>query len=73
MSDYTTSKYRTDEHVRCKVVQKETGGYEVRVGESEYSGFLATSGDLLPGDEVDGWFVCLINNRLLISPVPKEG
>jgi hypothetical protein len=61
------SGYKAGQNVACKVVRQEPGGYEVRTTRDNLPGFLPTEAKLKDGEEVLAQFVCVSNNRVLLS------
>lgn len=61
------SGYKAGQNVACKVVRPEPGGYEVMIPKDNLKGFLPTDAILKPGEEVLAQFVCITNNRVLLS------
>lgn len=61
------SGYKAGQNVACKVVRPEPGGYEVRTTKDNLPGFLPTDAKLKEGEEVLAQFVCVSNNRVLLS------
>lgn len=61
------SGYKAGQNVACKVVRPEPGGYEVRTTKDNLPGFLPTEAKLKEGEEVLAQFVCVSNNRVLLS------
>lgn len=53
--------------VLCKVLQKEPAGYAVILPKYNLKGFLPTEAHLKTGDELLAQYVCVHNNRILLS------
>ncbi|MCC7530390.1 MAG: hypothetical protein IT342_17830 [Candidatus Melainabacteria bacterium] len=61
------SFYKPGETVSCKVIGSEPGGYSVVISKDELPGFLPTQESLNIGAEISADFVCVHNNRILLS------
>jgi hypothetical protein len=61
------SGYKAGQNVACRVVGPEPGGYSVLIPKDNLPGFLPTDAKLKPGEEVLAQFVCVSNNRVLLS------
>ncbi len=59
--------YKAGQNVACRVLQAEPGGYAVIIPKDNLPGFLPTEEKLKVGDEVLAQFVCVHNNRILLS------
>lgn len=61
------SFYKPGETVSCKIIGSEPGGYSVMISKDELPGFLPTQESLNIGAEISADFVCVHNNRILLS------
>ncbi|MBX9876819.1 MAG: hypothetical protein K2Y22_00030 [Candidatus Obscuribacterales bacterium] len=59
--------YKAGQNVTAKVLGPEPGGYSVTLVKDSLPGFLPTEQKLKTGEEVLGQFVCVTNNRILLS------
>lgn len=59
--------YKAGQNVACKVVAAEPGGYAVIIPKDNLPGFLPTEEKLKQGEEILAQFVCVHNNRILLS------
>ena len=66
------SGFRAGENVICRVVSSEPGGYAVVIKNGNWPGFLPTQAMLRPGNEIVAQYICVHNNRVLVS-VPVSG
>jgi hypothetical protein len=67
LNPWKVAGYKAGQPVTCTVLRAEPGGYSVSIAKSNLSGFLATSNKLKPGQEVLARFVCLHNQRILLT------
>jgi len=61
------SPWRPGENLICRVMNSEPGGYAVVVKSGDLAGFLPTQAMLRPGTEIVAQYVCIHNNRILVS------
>lgn len=61
------TRIRAGQYVACKVLNAACGGYDVRLHKHNVLGFLPTEATLNDGDELVAQFVCIHNNRVLLS------
>jgi len=61
------SGYRPGQNLLCKITQVEAGGYACIVLQDNLPGFLPTNAHLKEGEEIMGQYVCVHNNRILLS------
>ncbi len=59
--------YKAGQNVSAKVMGPEPGGYSVMLTKDNLPGFLPTEQKLKAGEEVLAQFVCVSNNRILLS------
>ena len=59
--------FRAGQTLACKVLMAEPGGYAVIVWKYNLRGFLPTEARLRIGEEVLAQYVCVHNNRVLLS------
>src|ERR1700722_18702714 len=59
--------YKPGQNVICKVTNSEPGGYAVIIPKDKLPGFLPTQAILRTGEEILAQFVCVHNNRILLS------
>ncbi len=67
LNPWKLTGYKAGQNVACKVVAAEPGGYAVNIMKDNLPGFLPTDQKLKAGDEVLAQFVCVHNNRVLLS------
>lgn len=67
LNPWKLTGYKAGQNVVCKVVKAEPGGYAVRIPKDDLPGFLPTEAKLKEGEEVLAQFVCVHNNRVLLS------
>jgi hypothetical protein len=67
LNPWKLTGYKAGQNVACKVVAQEVGGYAVTTTKDNLPGFLPTEAKLKIGEEVLAQFVCLHNNRILLS------
>jgi hypothetical protein len=67
LNPWKLSGYKAGQNIVCKVVQQEPGGYSVHIPKDNLPGFLPTDAKLKIGEEVLAQFVCVANNRVLLS------
>jgi hypothetical protein len=61
------ASFTQGQYLQCCIINVEPGGYAVSVSPSNADGFLPTKAFLRPGAEVTAQFVCINNNRILVS------
>ena len=59
--------YKAGQTIACKVLAAEPGGYAVIIPKDNLRGFLPTEAKLKIGEEVLAQYVCVHNNRILLS------
>lgn len=59
--------YKAGQNIACKVLAAEPGGYAVIIPKDNLRGFLPTEARLKIGEEVLATYVCVHNNRILLS------
>lgn len=59
--------YRSGQGVLCKVIAAEPGGYVVHLLPGEVEGFLPSQEQLQIGEQIPAMFVCMHENRALMS------
>jgi hypothetical protein len=59
--------YKAGQNVACRVVAAEPGGYSVIINKDNLPGFLPTESQLRINEELLAQFVCVHNNRILLS------
>lgn len=67
VNPWQVTGYKAGQTVACKVVQAEPGGYAVLIPKDNLPGFLPTEAKLRIGEEVLAQYVCVHNNRILLS------
>lgn len=67
LNPWKLTGYKAGQNVVCKVTKAEPGGYAVLIPKDNLPGFLPTQEVLKPGEEVLAQFVCVHNNRILLS------
>jgi hypothetical protein len=67
LNPWKLTGYKAGQNVVCKVVKAEPGGYAVFIPKDNIPGFLPTEAKLKDGEEVLAQFVCVHNNRVLLS------
>lgn len=59
--------YKAGQSIACKVLAAEPGGYSVIIPKDNLRGFLPCEAKLKIGEEVLAQYVCVHNNRILLS------
>jgi hypothetical protein len=67
LNPWKLTGYKAGQSVACKVVAAEPGGYSVIIPKDNLPGFLPTEQKLKVGEEILAQFVCVHNNRILLS------
>lgn len=67
LNPWKLTGYKAGQNVVCKVVRAEPGGYAVIIPKDNLPGFLPTEAKLKEHEEVLAQFVCVHNNRVLLS------
>lgn len=67
LNPWKLSGYKAGQNVICRVGNAEPGGYAVIIPKDNLPGFLPTPVPLKPGEEILAQFVCVHNNRMLLS------
>jgi hypothetical protein len=67
LNPWKLSGYKAGQNVVCRVGNAEPGGYAVIIPKDNLPGFLPTPAQLKPGEEILAQFVCVHNNRILLS------
>src|SRR5271157_6021220 len=67
LNPWKLSGYKAGQSVVCRVRGPEPGGYSVTIPKDNLPGFLPTQAHLKPGEEILAQFVCVHNNRILLS------
>lgn len=67
LNPWKLSGYKAGQNVVCKVTNAEPGGYAVIIPKDNLPGFLPTQARLKLGEEILAQFVCVHNNRILLS------
>jgi hypothetical protein len=67
LNPWKLSGYKAGQNVVCKVSHPEPGGYAVTIPKDNLPGFLPTQAHLKTGEEILAQFVCVHNNRILLS------
>lgn len=67
LNAWNLPSYKAGQNVSAKVMGPEPGGYSVMLIKDNLPGFLPTEQKLKAGEEVLGQFVCVTNNRILLS------
>ncbi len=67
LSPWKVSSFKPGMFVLCKVSHSESGGYTVIISEDDLTAFLPSVEILQTDEEVKAQFVCVYNNRILLS------
>lgn len=67
LNPWKLSGYKPGQNVICRVANAEPGGYAVTIPKDGLPGFLPTQARLREGEEILAQFVCVHNNRILLS------
>ena len=59
--------YKAGQDVVCKIIEPSPGGYDVVLLKDNLKGFLPTQVRLNPGAKIVGQFVCMHNERALLT------
>jgi len=68
LNPWNMPDFKAGQNVVCRIERQEPDGYAVSVSKENYPGFLPTEETLKIGDEVLAQFVCITNNRILLTP-----
>ncbi len=60
-------EFRAGQNIVCRVERQEPDGYAVTISKENLPGFLPTEEPLRIGEEVLAQFVCVTNNRILLT------
>ena len=67
LNPWKLSGYKAGQNVICRVGYAEPGGYAVIIPKDNLPGFLPNQAQLKVGEEILAQFVCVHNNRILLS------
>jgi len=67
LNPWKLSGYKPGQNVVCRVTGAEPGGYAVLIPKDNLPGFLPTDANLRENEEILAQFVCVHNNRILLS------
>jgi hypothetical protein len=67
LNPWKLSGYKAGQNVICRVGYAEPGGYAVIIPKDNLPGFLPTQAPLKAGQEILAQYVCVHNNRILLS------
>ena len=67
LNPWKLTGYKAGQNVACKVMAAEPGGYSVILTKDNLPGFLPTEAKFRIGEELLAQFVCVHNNRVLLS------
>ncbi len=67
LNPWKLTGYKAGQNVAIKIMAAEPGGYAVLIPKDNLPGFLPTEAKLKIGEEVLAQFVCVHNNRVLLS------
>lgn len=67
LNPWKLTGYKAGQNVACRVMAQEPGGYSVIIPKDNLPGFLPTEAKLKIGEEILAQFVCVHNNRVLLS------
>lgn len=67
LNPWKLSGYKPGQNVVCRVTNPEPGGYAVLIPKDNLPGFLPTNAILQNEEEILAQFVCVHNNRILLS------
>jgi hypothetical protein len=67
INPWKVAGYKAGQPVTCTILRPEPGGYSVSISRDKLPGFLATSSKLKSGQEILARFVCLHNQRILLT------
>lgn len=62
-----SSNLTPGQKVACEILQVETGGYLVKLEKCHLRGFLATDLKYEPGEHLIAHYICVHNDRMLLS------
>lgn len=69
INPWKVTGYKAGQNVVCKVIKAEQNGYAVIIPKDNLPGFIQTPAEHRPGEEILAQFVCVHNNRILLSPL----
>lgn len=61
------SSFMAGQKVDCEILQVEPGGYLVKLEKCHLRGFLATDMEYEPGEYLSVHYICVHNDRILLS------
>ncbi len=67
LNPWKLTGYKPGQNVACQIMAAEPGGYAVLIPRDNLPGFLPTEAKLKIGEDVLAQFVCVHNNRVLLS------
>ena len=67
LNPWKLPEYKAGQNLSCKVERQERDGYIVTISKDNRLGFLSTEEQLKIGEEILAQFVCVSNNRILLS------
>ncbi len=76
LNPWKLPEFRAGQNVICRIERQEPDGYAVTISKENLPGFLPSEEPLKIGEEVLAQFVCITNNRILLttrfSSIPNE-
>lgn len=69
INPWKVTGYKAGQNVVCRVTHADRDGYAVVIPKDNLPGFIKTTATLKPGEEILAQFVCVHNNRVLLSPI----
>lgn len=69
INPWKVTGYKAGQNVVCRVTHADRDGYAVIIPKDNLPGFIKTTAPLKPGEEILAQFVCVHNNKVLLSPI----
>ena len=67
LNPWKLPEFRAGQNITCRVERQERDGYAVTISKDNLPGFLPTEESLKIGEEILAQFVCVSNNRILLT------
>jgi hypothetical protein len=67
LNPWNLPEYKAGQNLTCRVERQERDGYIVTISKDNWPGFLSTEESLKIGDEILAQFICISNNRILLT------
>src|SRR5689334_3607100 len=67
LNPWKLPEFKAGQNVICRIEKPERDGYAVTISKDKLPGFLHTEETLKIGEEILAQFVCISNNRILLT------